>query len=416
MKIIFLHPTGNSNVRAVTKALAQASLLEKFFTCVAVFKNSAFYNLSKFKPLREFRRRSFAPILRSYTYTRPFRELGRLASEKFGWENGVVHEQGIFCIDKIYLDLDLYVSKRIKNVCAVYAYEDGALKSFQEAKIKGLKCLYDLPTGYWRAHRKFLDKERERRPDWAMTLNCFQDSETKLLRKDEELKLADAIFLASSFTKKTLELFPGKLGPIYLVPYGFPEVYKSRKYNSISGRKLRLLFVGGLSQRKGIADLFEAVDSLKERVELTVVGQEVTKGCKPLQEGLKRHTWIPSLPHNQILELMHAHDLFVFPSLFEGYGLVIAEAMSQGTPVITTSRTCGADFIIDNVNGWIVPAGNTDALIKKIADILVHPDCLERVGKAAMETAKEFPMTKYGEKMVDTIKQILKLKDLARKN
>lgn len=47
------------------------------------------------------------------------------------------------------------------------------------------------------------------------------------------------------------------------------------------------------------------------------------------------------MPHDQILNLMRTQDVFVFPSLFEGYGLVVAEAMSQGTPVITTSRTCG---------------------------------------------------------------------------
>lgn len=405
MKIILSHPTGNANVRAVSKALVQANLLEKFYTCVAVFNNSLSFFFSKFGPFKAFRRRAFAPVLQTYTRTRPYKELGRLAAQKMDWQKALSHETGIFCVDKIYHDLDLHVSKRLKSAGAVYAYEDGALESFQEAKIKGLKCLYDLPTGYWRAHRKFLDKERQKHPEWAMTFNCFRDSEAKLLRKDKELRLADAIFLASSFTKKTLELFPGKLGPVHLVPYGFPQVYKGKNYSKLSGRKLRLLYVGKLSQLKGVANLFEAVEYFKGKVELTVVGREVIKGCKPLQKEIKAHTWIPSLPNDKILELMRNHDVFVFPSLFEGYGLVIAEAMSQGTPVITTERTCGADFINDGENGWLINAGDTPGLIEKIEQVLYQPEILSQVGREAILTAEKSPFSLYGERMVQKIKQ-----------
>lgn len=405
MKIILSHPTGNANVRAVSKALAQADLLQKFYTCVAVFHKSFSFYISKIGPLRALRRRTFAPVLQAYTRTRPYKELGRLAAQKLDWQKALSHEKGIFCVDRIYHDLDLHVSKRLESAGAVYAYEDGALQSFQEAKLKGLKCLYDLPTGYWRAHRKFLAIEREKRPDWAMTLNCFRDSEVKLVRKDQELRLADAIFLASSFTKSTLDLFPGNLGPVHLVPYGFPAVHKSRKYTSLNGRRLRLLFVGGLSQRKGIANLLEAVEYFRDKVELTIVGREVAKGCKPLQEGLNRHTWIPSLPNDQILKLMRVHDVLVFPSLFEGYGLVIAEAMSQGTPVITTERTCGADFITDGENGWLSNAGDTIGLVQKINNILSQPENLSRVGKEALLTAEKSPFSLYGEKMVKTIRE-----------
>ncbi len=230
---------------------------------------------------------------------------------------------------------------------------------------------------------------------------------TKLQRKDEELSMADAIFVASNFTKRTLELFPGQLAPIHLIPYGFPEVYKNRKYENIANRKLKLLFVGGLSQLKGIANLFEAVNYLGERVKLTIVGRKVVQGCIPLERELKKHNWIPSLPHDQILSLMRSQDVFVFPSLFEGYGLVIAEAMSQGTPVITTTRTCGADFIEDGKNGWLVDPGDTQGLIEKLEQILSHPEIIPQVGRAARDTAKELPMSIYGEKMVEAIGKII---------
>lgn len=113
--------------------------------------------------------------------------------------------------------------------------------------------MYDLPIGYWRAMRYLLNEDREKNPEWAMTLGGFNDSEKKLQRKDKELQLADKIYVASSFTKKTLEMYPGKLADIEVIPYGFPPVNIDRKYDNIRNRKIKVLYVGGLTQRKGIS-------------------------------------------------------------------------------------------------------------------------------------------------------------------
>lgn len=407
MKVILSHPTGNANVRTISQALAEANLLGKFYTCVAVYKNTFLFQLSRFKPFRELQRRFFPQVLRGYTNTRPLRELGRIGSQKFGWQKALVHEKGVFCIDKVYEDLDFHVSRNLKQCAAVYAYEDGALQSFENAKRLRVHCLYDLPTGYWRAHREYLEEERKRLPEWGMTLKGFKDSERKLHKKDQEIFMADAIFVASSFTRDTLKFYPGTLPPIHLVPYGFPEVKKNRVYRNFHHRKIKILFVGGLSQLKGIANVLAAADFYRDFVDLTIVGRKLVEGCIPLEEGLAKHTWIPSLPHEEVLKLMSCHDLFVFPSLFEGYGLVIAEAMSQGTPVLTTNRTCGADFIKDGENGWFVDAGETGSLIRKIGQILSNPECISRVGKEAILTAEQSPMYAYGEKMVEKIKMII---------
>src|SRR5690606_28475893 len=184
--------------------------------------------------------------LKPFTTTRPFLELGRMASQKLGFQKALKHEKGIFSVDKVYKDLDSEVSKKLEKISAVYAYEDGAFESFKRARSKGIICLYDRPTGYWRAHTQYVEKERLERPEWAGTRTSVKDSEFKLKRKDKELSMANAIFVASKFTKKTLELYPGQLASIHIVPYGFPEVYKNRVYEAIANRKLKLLFVGGL--------------------------------------------------------------------------------------------------------------------------------------------------------------------------
>jgi glycosyltransferase involved in cell wall biosynthesis len=410
IKIIVAHPTGNANVRYLITALLKSHMLSGFYTCVALFENTVLYNILKAGPLKEFTKRSFSPQLKHYTHTKAFKEIARIVATKFGISSLIKHETGLFSVDAVYKDLDKHVSKKLNNQSAVYAYEDGALDIFLKAKDKNIVCLYDLPIGYWRSMRYFLEQERVQRPEWAVTLTGFNDSDSKLERKDKELELAQHIFVASSFTLKTLEMFPGSLPKVSVIPYGFPDVVKNRIYNDVSRRKIKLLFVGGLSQRKGIANVFEAADFLSEYVELTVVGKKAAEDCKPLNEGLKRHNWIPALPHDEVLNTMREHDILVFPSLFEGYGLVIAEAMSQGTPVISTDRTCAADMIKDNVNGWIVDVGNTQSLIDKIKDIIEKPCIIETMGRAAMRTAQQRPSTMYGDEIVNEIKAILNSK------
>lgn len=411
MQVLISHPTGNAFFRAAALGLEQAGMLYEFRTTVATFPGNIFDKLSGLPPFTEFNRRRYDSSLKHAAKLFPWYELGRFASSKIGLEKLVKHETGIFSVDGVYKSLDKKIAADVKQLAnrkleAIYAYEDGALLSFREAKKYHLQCLYDLPIGYWRAAKRFLEIEQNRWPDWAPTLLGLEDSEEKLLKKDEELLLADKIFVASQFTANTLKDYQGKLAPIEVVPYAFPPVLNSRNYTDLSKSKpLKLLFVGGLSQRKGIADLFAAVDKFKSHVELTVVGKKTTDNCPALNAALAKNRWIPSLPHDEILKLMREHDVLVFPSLFEGFGLVITEAMSQGTPVITTDRTAGPDLIKNGQNGWLIDAASTDALCNAIEDLINKPNLVAEVGREAMRTATKRTWSIYGQELVAAIKK-----------
>lgn len=410
MKILLYHPTGNSFVRAATSGLFDAHLLSEFHTGIASFPGELIDRLGTIRFLAEIHRRRLDPKLKAVTRLWPWLELGRLIASRVGVHKLIQHEKGPFCIDAVYHQLDRRVAAGLKDAInggtnAVYAYEDGALASFREAKQLGMSCFYDLPIGYWRTARRLLEKERVQWPAWASTIKGFTDSEEKLKRKDEELRLADRIFVASRFTANTLKDFPGPLAPIEVIPYGFPPVAKLRHYDSAKARPLRLLFVGGLSQRKGIANLFAAVDALLPHVSLTVIGYKASNECAVLDNNLKKHRWIPSLPHAGILKQMAEHDVLVFPSLFEGFGLVITEAMSQGTPVITTERTAGPDLIAHGHNGWLIEAGSTQALQEMLENLLLHPHQIANAGKAARDTARSRPWEVYGKELAEAVRR-----------
>jgi glycosyltransferase involved in cell wall biosynthesis len=403
--LLFSHPTGNAFVRAALVSLLEAGILKEFHTALASYPGNVWDRLSRTKMGREFQRRNFDARLQSLTVQHPFRELGRMLATRLKLHSLNRHETGVFCIDAVYRSLDKIVAARLRKFpklfTGVYAFEDGALASLTAAKENGLSGIYDLPIGYWRAARKLLESEFERMPEWASTLTGFKDSPEKLERKDAELAAASKIFVASSFTANTLKDYSGNLAPVTVVPYGFPPVLREadRPARGLGEKPLRLLFVGGLSQRKGIGDLFAAVKILGSAVSLTVIGNKATNDCLALNRELAKHRWIPSLPHEKILEEMRAHDVFVFPSLFEGFGLVITEAMSQGTPVVTTERTAGPDLITHGKDGWLIKAGSTEALVQQLEELLKNPDVVRAAGIEARQTAAARPWAVYGSEL-----------------
>lgn len=405
MKVVLSHPTGNEFARAALKGLNEAHALSAFHTAIACFEGSALDKLAGIGPLSELRRRSFDSSLRPLTHMWPLKEAGRLLADKLGFRNLITHETGMFSVDAVYRYNDKKTAASLKvDIDAVYAYEDEALLSFRRAKQLGIQCLYDLPIGYWRAARRLMQHALDTRPEWAPTLTAFKDSAAKLSNKDEELRLADRIFVASSFTANTLKEYQGgQLAPVHVVPYAFPDVTGGRDYNTSGRSPLKLLFVGGLSQRKGIADLFDAVDRIGNRVELTVVGRKTGGSCPALDAALAKHRWIETMPHAQVLKTMREHDVLVFPSLFEGFGLVITEAMAQGTPVITTDRTAGPDVITNGHDGWFTAAGSVDELQASIEKLLLKPALIADAGKAAIHTASKRNWQVYGKELADLI-------------
>jgi starch synthase len=394
------------------QALAEAGLLDEFHTSIATFQGNVFGRLSGLPGFGELKRRTYPASLQRFTRMHPWREAVRLAALRLGWTDLVERERGWASIERVYSGIDKHTSTAAQRLKphGVYSYEDGALETCRVAAAIGAKCFYDLPIGYWRAARRILEEEAERRPEWAVTLGGLQDSAAKLGRKDEELQLADHILVASTFTKQTLEECPFSLSPVSVVPYGADDSLPVAPRDAVrlGGGALKVLFVGGLSQRKGIADLFEAVEILSPNIELTVIGRKPAGTCAALESALRRHRWIESLPREKILQEMRAHDVLVFPSLFEGFGLVVTEALSQGVPVIATPHTCGPDVLTEGEDGFIVPIRDSQSIAEKLE--LLHRDRqrLAAMSEAASKKAKTLTWERYRRGVVAVVETSLR--------
>jgi starch synthase len=118
----------------------------------------------------------------------------------------------------------------------------------------------------------------------------------------------------------------------------------------------------------------QAVESIgRDKAQLTLLGRQAAANCAPLEAAVHRYRWIPTLPHREVLREMQRHDVLVLPSLFEGFGLVILEAMAQGLVVIATPHTAAPDLIDDGVDGFVVPIRSSSAIAEKLEMLLGAP-------------------------------------------
>ena len=392
--VLLSHPTGNPNVRQALAALYEHDLLAEFWTTIRWDPAWALNAMLPGTLSRELNRRSYPQLPPNRVKTRPWREAARLLAMRAGMASLTRRNESFLSVASVYYGLDRAVAARVGRggVNAVYAYEDGALETFRAARRHGIRTIYELPTTYWKAWHDLLAEEAELMPEWADTMGMGRDSTEKTARKDAELELSDLIIVPTRYVADNLPEPLRGSARVQVCPYGAPAAIAQRSSRRHS--KLRVLYVGNLSQRKGMAYLLRALAQVEPLVELTLIGSRAGS-CAELEAALARYRYIPSMPHAQVLEEMERQDVLVFPSLAEGFGLVILEAMSRGMPVITTRNTGGPEVMEDGREGFFVPIRSSEAIAEKLELLATDRALLEAMSEAALARARECTWERY---------------------
>jgi glycosyltransferase involved in cell wall biosynthesis len=407
---LLIHPTGNANVRAVLEALERAGMLVKFLTTIGWSRSS--HPLLAERIRGKLRRNYALPDEKLDIH--PLRESIRLLAGALRLKFLTRHESGWASIDQVLQSLDRQAARSLRhrrygpNLRMVYAYEDCALQSFKAARDLGLRRVYELPIAYWQTAQRLLREEAERYPEWEPTLGGTRDSQEKLERKTQELELAQLVICPSNFV---VESVPDKMREekkVVLAPFGSPagDIAKTEASDGSTGR-LRVLFAGALTQRKGLADLFAAMRMLNTReVELVVMGS-LLRPLSWYRQQFPDFIYEAPRPHREFLELMRTCHVLALPSIVEGRALVQQEAMACGLPVIATRNAGADDLISDEKTGFLVPIRSPEAIAGKIAWFLGNRAGLSGMGIAAQRRARELTWQSYGDTIVNALRSLV---------
>jgi glycosyltransferase involved in cell wall biosynthesis len=180
-------------------------------------------------------------------------------------------------------------------------------------------------------------------------------------------------------------------GRIDVVPHGVSERFLHAA-GSTSARGAGVLFCGAWDRVKGISYLVQALDRLAAEgrpVPLTILGPGLSAAdvMPSIPEQVRPSvTVVDRVPEDRVIEEFRRHDLLVFPSTYEGFGLVVLEAMSQGLPVVATPVGCVPDLIRDGENGVIVPPRDAAALATALRRLMDTSAERDRIGANAAAT------------------------------
>jgi glycosyltransferase involved in cell wall biosynthesis len=174
------------------------------------------------------------------------------------------------------------------------------------------------------------------------------------------------------------------------------------------------LFVGTIMPRKGILDLVRAWDGADADGTLVLAGEadldEEYTACVRAEarergiEGRVRLTGF--VPADDVPPLYSLADLFVLPSLEEGFGMTVLEAMTAGTPVVAT-RVGGVPRVIDDgEQGLLVEAGEVGALSKAITSLLDDRDRSQRMGRQAQCRAEAYSWRSVGKEFISVYRTV----------
>lgn len=282
--------------------------------------------------------------------------------------------------------------------------------AFQHYTREGRRILFQLHP-HPASVRRILHRELAAHPDCAESLR--KEWELSLPEWDfnklvEEPLLADNWIAASSFTKQTLieNGIPGDR--VHVVPYGV-DLQQFRPASS--GRKrpddgpLRLLFVGTINQRKGIKYLLQALRLLGDReLELRVCGR-VVDGLELFHSFGTQVKVTPSVSREELIAAYQSADLFVLPSVAEGFGQVLLEALACGLPILSTTRTAAPDLVTEGREGFVVEPGNAEALAQRIDWALNNRPALYAMREAARARAEYFTWARFRSSLVSAVRQ-----------
>jgi len=338
------------------------------------------------------------------------------------------------------------------TVCCYYEYDVAMVAQFEEAGAKVLLMKYERAKGLWHLAKGLLKIFRERKPDIVhvqyiapglvpvmaarlagiKTVFATVHQPGSPYGLKAKLLLRTAASVCTAFFCNSLAVEKSWVGDSKI--FNADDIKAKRKhftiYNAVDVDKIRQItgrcdkeqmreklqvtgkkvigFVGRLRHEKGLDILLDAMPHVLKShpdVALLVVGDGPDgERLKRRAEDLKLGTqvrWLGQKSPEEVYRLYGIMAVLAVPSRFEGFGLVAAEAMAAGLPVVGTNVGGLAEVVEDGVTGILVPPGDSQTLATAITELLDKHDKAKQMGEKGLQRVREmFSMEKFSQAML----------------
>jgi glycosyltransferase involved in cell wall biosynthesis len=294
---------------------------------------------------------------------------------------------------------DHWAARGLKRAAAdaVIACEISALAIFREARRRGMATLLDAPS----IHHAAQDR-----------LHGTTDSPGLHRRivevKDEEIRLADHILTVSELARQTYLEAGVSPEKVHAIPLG-ADLELFSPDGAAPAETFTFLFSGATIHRKGFDLLLAAFDRVRAEapVRLRIAGSRGDSAHLLDARGTDGIDILGSLTQPDLAAELRRADVLVLPSRNDSYGMVVAEALASGTPVLVSEMVGSKDLVTAGKAGWVVPVGDVKALNDRMLWCVRHRDEVRALRPACRKAAESATWAAYHRRFAELIRSLL---------
>lgn len=269
-----------------------------------------------------------------------------------------------------------------------YLFTQVALETLRWCRNENVPTVLDNPNGHIRNFQQVCETESLR---WFGQRFRGHPSPTMVERVEEEYQLADRIRVYSQWGKDCMIRFRVPEEKIHIVRQTVNlEHFHPATVHPASNGPLRMCYVGSLDLRKGFVYLLKAIRAVgPKHIRLRIAGATGDRDCARLLARESAGLQVECMP-GESLPIYQQSELLVVPTLEDGLPFVLVEGLACGLPAIVSGEAGAAECVQEGKSGWVVPAGNVEALATAIEEALRRRKDLRSMGQQARANVEQY--------------------------
>jgi glycosyltransferase involved in cell wall biosynthesis len=410
VRVVVSYPGNFMDAQQAARAFHERGALAAFVTGL-VFNETSVTRLSAHLPkhlkeriTKELERRAITQVPPGMIVSYPWFEALRTALSRIA--RNPVYADMAWDVSSHRFDRNV-ARRHLDSVQAVHAFEYTARFTFEQARRRGIATILAMPSIDSKEFDEIKAREESRFPELKTRHDRYFANRfaMRYQRRRVEIALADLIVANSEVTKKSHIRGGADPAKIAVVPLAAPRPIDAIvKPSTDLSRPLAIVWASNVSLRKGAHYFLEAWRVLRagKHARASIYGSILVpeRTLSPIPKGIEM---MGSVPQRDLFSAFERADVLVFPTLADGFGLVITEAFSRGLPVITTDKAGGSDLIEHGRNGLIIPAADSAALADALRWCLDNREALYQMRFHALETARRWQWRDYRRMLIAKI-------------